>query len=46
MSEAELKPNPETSVVENLKSVKVDSIETDTKNEPGHVKNSVMAPPN
>ena len=38
MSETELKQNPETSPVEG---VKVDSIETDIKKKPEHVKNLV-----
>jgi len=38
MSETELRQNPETSPVEG---VKVDSIETDIKKKPEHVKNLV-----
>jgi len=41
MSATELKHNPETSLSEHSKDVKVDSIETDIKKEPGHVKNLV-----
>jgi len=41
MSETELKQNPETSLAEHSKGVKVDGIETDIKKEPMHVKNLV-----